>query len=64
MSSHFIRGKACSDYTEKLDHLAKTPIKPLTLNEDSFTNWVVNKIPVHNIREVYDEFGKLILQDG
>ena len=62
-SNHFIRGKACSDYIEKLDHLRDTPIKILSLNDDSFTNWVIDRHPVHTAREIWND-GILEMQDG
>ena len=61
---HFIRGKSCEDYITQLDFLEHNPVKHLSLNEDSFTNWGVNKHPIHTPRIVYDEFGKINLQDG
>ena len=63
-SEHFIRGKSCEDYITQLEFLETAPVKQLSLNEDSFTNWSINKHPIHTPRIAYNESGKLELQDG
>lgn len=60
---YFIIGKSCDDYNKHLTHLKRTPIQKLELNEDSFTNWIINRHPIPTIRRVYNE-GTLELQDG
>ena len=64
MPSYFIRGKSCEDYITQLEFLEINPVKQLFLNEDSFTNWTINKHPIHTPRIVYGESGKINLQDG
>jgi len=50
----FIIGKACEDYIETLERLDRTLLKLPNLNDDSFTNWKINKHPEHTPRKVYN----------
>ena len=49
----YIIGKTCEEYIETLNRLEKTPLKLPNLNEDSFTNAIINRYPIYEPRKVY-----------
>jgi hypothetical protein len=57
MKSHFIIGRACSDYMEELGRISAMPAVKLTLNEDYFYSWQV--IPRHT-----DSTTRVVINDG